>query len=333
MRCTVFNTKTKSPIYLGVLKGNLKPFKNKGVDYHLSLCDPEDNSPCMKGSRLGRTEKAGSGMCAVVNSKPVSLGEMKDTVPTIADNGDITVTYAGGDDCRDLGSIGDKGSGPSKSEITFVCARYGKEIGSPTLLSGPTSNDCTFKFKWETCAICPGSNPCEGKLPTAKPTARPNSSPTRKPTKHPANGNGDDSSSSDTNGGGGGTAGVVILSLLLIGGLVYYLKDAARRDKVRSMIGLTSSSTPRPHRYKSLNNDYDDDNSITNNLLYNSDGDSEDKDEDDDVLTGGGNLGGKVAEDKFPSSLSDNNSSDDNHQGTSNALLDDDDDENLLDMG
>eukprot|EP00040_Diaphanoeca_grandis_P029481 m.172769 g.172769 ORF g.172769 m.172769 type:complete len:2666 (-) comp31700_c1_seq1:1066-9063(-) len=321
--CTVFNPISKKPLYLGVLGNDIPMFTSQNGDsaeYHLSLCESQKNNPCMEGTRLRRTELTGSGVCVVIGDKKFSLGEMQNSVPIMSEKG-IEITYKGGDTCASLGSsVGGNGNGPATSVITFTCSKTAGD-GQPRLSEKPDpSRGCVFKFQWDTCRVCDGPNPCNIP-PTSRPTtkpASPNASPTFKPAAGDRDGNSDKESKPKSSGV---TVAFIVLILAgVVAGVVYFLKDAERRDKVRSMIGLTGSSgSAGAFRYKSVNNNYSDSDNLTNGLLFNSDGEDDDEDEDEDIFKSN-----KVEEDNFPSDLTDGNDGNDSSDKA-------EDDEDLLD--
>lgn len=266
-QCSVWFPSERRAVTLAALpRASIVTHNSRGTieKFWISLCELRTDSPC--------STSADAGVCATFgNNQGVSLGKLDGARPNPEGNSLITLVYSNGDECPG----NSEGSGPASSSIKFECDKRAG-FGRPEFLEGPTSRiSCTFKFRWKTCLVCRGENPCS-LAPTRPPTIRITPAPPTTQGVPVA------SSDSSTSGSGGAIATIFILAAL-VAGAAFFLKDSDRREWLKSMVPSFGSSTP--HSYKSLHSKYEN-NGLSSGLLYDSDGDDDD-DMDDEQMVGG----------------------------------------------
>eukprot|EP00043_Microstomoeca_roanoka_P017824 m.187190 g.187190 ORF g.187190 m.187190 type:complete len:2655 (-) comp16710_c0_seq1:257-8221(-) len=175
-------------------------------------------------------------------------------------------------------------------EITFRCPTSGSGSKNPVFIG---SSGCVYQLEWETCRVCPGSNPCEDvrTTPRATTTTRAGQPGVTSTRQASTTGSGD---VSGTTGGShrhkGVAAAVVIIVLLVVGAGAYLMMKPEQRARITSLFSR-GDTAPQYRRMKTLKGDikrnlFDDASSSEEEALFGIDnGDDQGGDStDDDVL-------------------------------------------------
>ncbi|XP_064475457.1 cation-independent mannose-6-phosphate receptor-like [Ornithodoros turicata] len=79
-----------------------------------------------------------------------TIGKLVSQRITVPKPGEVLFTYGGGDPSVCL----KKGQFP-ETRITFTCPVGGGTVGVPEMIHGPSEQECTFAFRWESRMACP----------------------------------------------------------------------------------------------------------------------------------------------------------------------------------